>query len=560
MKKALILATLIFALCSWLNADDYVIGNGTSNQSNIPVNGATNYGWSKFFFTASELQAAGMSGTVQISKLGFQLINGTWENYVTNDQRIYIRESYDSAYPTNPTYANPSGYTAAFIGTISWSGPGWVFVTLDNPYSYTYNNNPDIPNGIEILWENRDGSSATGAPKFAYASTSNYSAAYKTGSTFPTTYGTKVKTRPNTWFISPATDIPNPATCTVPLDGSENIDITTNLSWISGGGDPDDYLFSLWKTDPLVTIANNFVTTSTTYDPAEYLDYGTTYYWRVIPRNSFGNAVDCPTWSFTTIPDPSIVDFPWTEDFDGSTFPPSDNWMRKGGELADPIVLVGSSLWVQDDWLNIAGTDKAARMDPWGTMNGWLISPLLNVTDASHYLMFDLAFLKYNQPPTGTPPTLNGVDDRFVVLIGDGFTWSTANIVREWNNSDSPYVLNDISNWGEQVAIPLSDHTGHIRIAFYAGSTISNADNDFMINNLYVGTYLLEPQVSITYNGDSGVSLAWPAVSGATSYQVYWSDDPYGTWNLLDSTASTTYSDTNTSSKRFYQVQAINTP
>ncbi len=562
MKKTLIFIILILAVCSCLNADDYIIGNGTSYQSNIPLYGGNNYSWSKFFFTAAELQAAGMPETFQISKLGFQLINGTWDNYITENQRIYIRESYDTAYPTSPTYANPAGYTAAYNGTISWSGPGWVYITLSNPYTYTYNNQPGNPNGIEILWENRDGSSAPNYPRFAYASTSNYSAAHKAGSTFPTSSGQRVKTRPNTWFITPATDIPNPAICAEPLDGSENIDITTNIRWISGGGDPEDYLFSLWKTDPLLYLENNLVTSSTTYNPLQNLDYNTTYYWRIIPRNSFGNAVACPTWSFTTIPDPSIATFPWFEGFDGTSWPPTDNWLRKGGRLVDPVVLTGSSLWLQCNWLNIAGNpDKAAKMDPWGDMHGWLITPLLNVTDPSHYLIFDLAFLKYNQPPTGIPPTLNGEDDRFAVLIGDGFTWSTANIVREWNNSGSPYVLNDISLWGEQVAIPLSEHTGHIRIAFYAGSTIGNADNDFIINNLYVGPLLSEPQVSIAHNSVSGACmLSWLAVSGATGYKVYGADDPSGTWNLLGSTASTAYSEPSTPAKRFYRVKATNSP
>lgn len=558
MRKVLILVLLSLVFCAWLIADDYVLGNGTQSQNYVPIAGASNYNWSKFFFTASELQAAGMTGTVQITKIGFQLIAGTWNNYITENQVVYLRESYDTAYPSSPSYANPSGYTPVFSGTISWSGPGWVMITLTNPYSYTYNNNPNYPNGIEILWENRDGSASTPAPKFAYTATSNYSAAYKTNtSSFPTSSGTRNKNRPNIWFMSPATDVPNPAVIVSPTDGASDVAIDANLIWSSGGGDPSDYLFSLWKTDPLVTLENNLVTTSNSYNPAFYFDYSTTYYWRVVPRNSFGPALACPTWSFTTVADPSITTFPWTENFDGANFPPNSEWQIRQGVLTDPVNLTPSSIWDQDDWLNIAGTDQAAAVNIWGTITNWLITPLLNITDDSQSLIFDLAFLKYNQPPTGIPPALTGVDDRFAVLIGDGFTWSTANIVREWNNSGSEYVLNELSPWGQRITIPLTGHTGHIRIAFYAGSTLSNADNDFMINNLFVGSFLAEPEVSVAYNHDlNSCILSWNAVSDATGYDVYCADSPNGTWDLLGSTADPGYTAPILSDKRFYRVVA----
>ncbi len=117
-----------------------------------------------------------------------------------------------------------------------------------------------------------------------------------------------------------------------------------------------------------------------------------------------------------------------------------------------------------------------------------MITPIFNIPDDSYYLSFDLAVLKYNQTPTGTPPVY-APDDRFAVLIGDGYSWSTANIVREWNNTGSPYVYNDIRISGEKVVIPLTGHSGHCRFAFYAGSTISNADSDVMINNIEVAAF-----------------------------------------------------------------------
>ncbi|MBQ4295502.1 MAG: choice-of-anchor J domain-containing protein, partial [Prevotella sp.] len=47
-------------------------------------------------------------------------------------------------------------------------------------------------------------------------------------------------------------------------------------------------------------------------------DYETTYRWRVVPYNSYGNTPnrDVTTWNFTTQPDASLVTFPYEENFE----------------------------------------------------------------------------------------------------------------------------------------------------------------------------------------------------------------------------------------------------
>jgi len=295
--------------------------------------------------------------------------------------------------------------------------------------------------------------------------------------------------------MSAPTAIPPIATPESPEDDAIDIAITENLKWFHTGGSPDYYTVNFYSDSPPTDLLSGYQTTSILFDYPGYLDYGTTYYWQVIPHNSFGDATDCPVWSFDTIADPSIATFPYNESFD-TDVPPNDDWQRYGGELADPLVLGGSSLWQSDDWLNISGTDKAAKINIWSSLNGWLISPLFNIPNDNYYAAFDLAVLKCGQPPTGIPP-VPAPDDRIAVLIGDGFTWSTANIVREWNNTGSPFVYGEIRVDGERVVIPLSGHSGHIRLAFYAGSLITNADNDIMINNLEVGEFSAAPLAAI---------------------------------------------------------------
>ena len=51
---------------------------------------------------------------------------------------------------------------------------------------------------------------------------------------------------------------------------------------------------------------------------------------------------------------------------------------------------------------------------------------------------------------------------------------------------------------------------------------------------------------------------SWPAVSGATSYRVEASNDPYGTYTTLGSTSDLSYNFTPTEDMKFFRVIAIN--
>ena len=86
-------------------------------------------------------------------------------------------------------------------------------------------------------------------------------------------------------------------------------------------------------------------------------------------------------------------------------------------------------------------------------------------------------------------------DDKFIVLIStDNMT--TWTILREWNNSGSSYVYNNItcSAEGENVSIDLSAYVGQrVRIAFYGESTNpegmanTGGDNNLHIDNVVIG-------------------------------------------------------------------------
>ena len=112
----------------------------------------------------------------------------------------------------------------------------------------------------------------------------------------------------------------------------------------------------------------------------------------------------------------------------------------------------------------------------------WLVTPEFT---ASQDLTFDLALTDYYNANPIEDDTAQD-DDRFVVLVYADEAW---HILREWNNSGSTYVYNDISNTGENVSIALTDYYGmDVKIAFYGESTVSNnGDNDLHIDNVISG-------------------------------------------------------------------------
>ncbi|HNQ43132.1 MAG TPA: hypothetical protein PKI59_01830 [Candidatus Cloacimonadota bacterium] len=449
MPKTLILCFFLILICGSLLAGDYQIGDGTSTQNYVPLTGNANYSWSKFLFSNTELQDAGLTTSQQITRLLFQVGNAC-NDYMLDNQQVYLRAGYDAQYASGTeAYPGTSGFTLVFSGSIRWYGPGWVEIVFDTPYNYNSNW------GLEILWENRNGSYSSGYPKFRYTSNGSYTCVYKSGTTFPTTNGSRYKNRPNIWFATPTLEAPTPAQALLPETEATDIPIATSLRWNHTGGSPTGYRLWLWKENPTTYIASGLVVEENRFFPDDFLDYGTEHFWRIVPFNDNGSAVDCPMWSFTTVADPAITEFPHAESFDAAFLPPKwENWK---GNLSDPIVFTnpGSTTWVQDDWLNISGTDKAAKLNLTWSLGGYLISPMFIIPDDTYVLEFDAALLKYNQTPQGTPPATNGIDDRFAVLVGNGYTWSMADIVKLWDNAESDYTLNNIVPAGQRMRVSL---------------------------------------------------------------------------------------------------------
>ncbi len=162
-----------------------------------------------------------------------------------------------------------------------------------------------------------------------------------------------------------------------------------------------------------------------------------------------------------------------------------DGWIFRQGALNNDgtASLSGTSSWTRSTSNDVFNTHM--YMNLYSTKNYWLITPSLTINDGDA-LSFDLAYTPYsnsNPLATGCPT------HRFAVLISTD-NMATWTILREWNNSGSAYVLDNVSQTGENSgAIDLSAYTGaNAYIAFFGHSETSSYDNNFHFDNVTIGT------------------------------------------------------------------------
>lgn len=87
---------------------------------------------------------------------------------------------------------------------------------------------------------------------------------------------------------------------TSPTNGQTNVSLTPTISWPTAA-DATSYDVYFGTTLPGTPTTN---TSSTSYSPGT-LTAGTTYYWKIVPKNSVGASPSgCSTWSFTTLTPP----------------------------------------------------------------------------------------------------------------------------------------------------------------------------------------------------------------------------------------------------------------
>lgn len=171
----------------------------------------------------------------------------------------------------------------------------------------------------------------------------------------------------------------------------------------------------------------------------------------------------------------------------------------------------------------------------------WLVTPDIIMDVANCQLTFDLRLVDSNK---------TGTDDQFAVLVTEdgGDTWAQLAL---WNNSGSARVFNNISYNGEQVALDLSAYNGKtIRLAFYAESTVNNADNVIRIDNVSV-----DVKPAADAHRPQNLTVSNITKNSAT---ITWDADPAVTqWNIQYGSRKNTYKREATSDTNSYDLTLL---
>jgi hypothetical protein len=508
MKKLLVLSLFLCLLLGTALYAQVNITIGAGTATNGTTGAPSPYGTyyknfrQQYLYTAAEIEAAG-GGAGPINSLAFNVASVNNCSPMPNFT-IRIKETSQSALTT--TFETGT-YTQVFFENDFLPVAGWNTHTFSTPF--TWNGTSNLL--VEIVTTLIPGSYTQNASVYYTATTgTNTSLRYQNDTLdagIATTGATSVN-RANLMFNMTAvtiTDPPSPAAIGSPADAATGIALSQTLNWSPGSGLPTGYKLYFGDTNPPAYIGD--LGDVFTYNPGT-LDYSRTYYWKVIPYNAEGDAAGCPVWSFTTLENPIISTFPWVEGFGTSTsdaFPPL-NWNRMGGQY--PSASGSSSLWGRGNWLNGAVGNNAAKMNIYSTDRyAWLITPPIAIPATGYELKFDIALTDY---ANGNPieDFESQLDDKLIVAISSSPDMSSPTILREWNNSGSEFVYNQIPHTGTTVILDVDSYVGTYYIAFYGESTLSGGDNDMHIDNVTVRETPLAPIIQVSPDAwDFGTKL-----------------------------------------------------
>ena len=482
------------------------IGEGTATCNTNPIGTYYNYSITEQLYTAGEI---GMAGT--ISSVSFYYMG-----IAAKDLPITMYMKHVDEEDLSSAGISIADADEVFSGTLSvTTTAGWVTIDLDNPFYYDGSSSLLIGFIKDYLYYFSGQSwqgTATTSTMARY--TQNDNSAYTT-STVP---GTAQANRPNIQMVI----IPSGGDICDKPETMEASNVTTNsatLTWTSGSGNYN-VEYKLASAEDWIRLLNN--TTVTTYTLTG-LDPGKVYK----ARAQSVCATNVSGWknvSFNT-----QFSIPLVEEF-GTNLPMG--WAQYTGKM-DTIITGGTLGPVTNGWYFGTGNgvfDNHARVNIYSTnCLKWLVMPTVIMED-NVQLMFDVAYTAYSG--SGAAPAQTGTDDKFVVLINNGGNWE---ILRQWDNAGSCYVLNDLNVTPATVVLDLSTFAGNeVAIAFYAESTVSNADNNLHIDNVsidYIPECARPMNLAVSQVSAHNATVTW--TSDASTWQICLNDDET---NLIETT------------------------
>lgn len=315
---------------------------------------------------------------------------------------------------------------------------------------------------------------------------------------------------------------------TAPVSAATGVSLTPTITWNAIVG-ATGYRISMGTTSGGTDILNNVdVGNVTTYTLGSALNTSTTYYYTVNAYNGGATSASCTVRNFTTVCSAFTPNY--TNNF--ASFPGACWTLANGGTPATGPGTGTTNYWAVDGFLNSGSTGAAKINLYYFNQNGWLISPVFDLSAGGYRVKFDFGATNYNAT---TAVTAMGADDmvQFVVSTDGGATWT---VLQTWDNSNIP------SNTSNTFILNLTSYTGNnTKFAFFGtdGSVDDTQDYEFFADN-----FIIEPIPSCSEPGTvtpsaittSSANIAWiaPSNAPANGYEIY-----YSTANTAPTAATT---------------------
>lgn len=230
----------------------------------------------------------------------------------------------------------------------------------------------------------------------------------------------------------PTNNPPNSATNPNPQNGATEVSTTPTLSWT--GGDPDAgdevvyYIYFGTSANPPLVSSGGQVS----YAPGQ-LNSLTTYYWKVVSRDSHNADTESPVWSFTTRNDPPIASFtvdqtegwpPLTVRFTDTSSSPDDEIVSWSWDF-DNDGIIDSTLQNPTHTYTVGGVYTISLT----------VTDIYGATDTETKVAFIAVCSDSGIPPVANPGgPYSGVEGQEMILDGSGSSGPGGRIVGyEWD-------------------------------------------------------------------------------------------------------------------------------
>ncbi len=266
---------------------------------------------------------------------------------------------------------------------------------------------------------------------------------------------------------------------------------------------------------------------------------GHTSYWVYVREDCNASSNGFGPWSGPHLVTTAFIP-PYLENFSNG-YPGTSEFIEAKGDINNPTVFTNTttSNWILDGFSNV-GTTGATRLNIFGTTaREWMITPPVDLgTGTAYQLEFDASLTGF----ANTNAATLAVDDSVFVVIStdNGQTWSRANSLFSFHQA-TPIPNGN----GSHYVVSLAPYNGTIRIGFYGESSISNADNDFFVDNIQIRVPPLCQQpisINVTNVGTDSVQVNWVADTSVLSVVVEYGPQGFvpgtGTLDTVPNTGS----------------------